>query len=156
MLKDKFNEVYDKFKLNFYKSMFKKINDREASLTAVETFTVEVINLLNRPRVSDVTEFLELSHPNMAYKISSLVNKGYIEKHQSEEDKREYYLVPTEKYYRYNDMKEEYIDRVVKRMEERFTEEELKVLEKAFRITSDELMPEVTEFINKHGLNKEN
>ncbi len=156
MLRDKFNEVYDKFKLNFYKSMFKKINNREASLTAMETFTVEVINILNNPRVSDVTEFLDLSHPNMAYRISSLVNKGYIEKHQSDEDKREYYLVPTEKFYRYNNIKEEYIDIVVRRMEERFTKEELKILEKIFRITSDELMPEVTDFINKHGLNKDN
>lgn len=80
MLDEKFNEVYDKFKLNLYKNMFANLQDREATLTATETFTIEVIHALNRPKVSDVTEFLECSHPNIAYKISSLIKKGYLRK----------------------------------------------------------------------------
>ena len=46
MLEELFNDVYEKFKLNFYKSIFKGFEDREASLTPTEILCVEVINAL--------------------------------------------------------------------------------------------------------------
>ena len=48
MLNEKFSEVYDKFKLNLYKNMFRNLQDREATLTATETFTIEVIHALKK------------------------------------------------------------------------------------------------------------
>lgn len=149
MLDKKFTEVYDKFKLNLYKNMFHNLQGREATLTATETFTVEVINMLNRPRVSDLTEFLEMSHPNIAYKIASLIKKGYVNKVQSEEDKREFYLEVTDKFYKYYEMKEKYLSLVLDRLNEKITPEEAQNLEKILSIMSDELMPEVTDFMNK-------
>lgn len=151
MLDEKFSEVYDKFKLNLYKNMFRNLQGREATLTATETFTMEVIHALNRPRVSDVTDFLEMSHPNMAYKISSLVKKGYLRKIQSEEDKREFYLEVTDKFYDYYAMKEEYLKIVLDRLEKRIGKKDSEKLESILSIMSDELMPEVTKFINRNN-----
>lgn len=147
MLDERFNEVYDKFKLNLYKNMFANLQDREATLTATETFTIEVIHALNRPKVSEVTEFLEISHPNIAYKISQLVKKGYLKKVQSQEDRREFYLECTDKFYRYYDMKTSYVHTVLERLKDRVDESEIEILEKVLGIMSDELMPEVTDFI---------
>ncbi|MDY3007377.1 winged helix DNA-binding protein [Anaerococcus sp. AGMB00486] len=143
-----FDEVYEKFKLNLYKNMFANLQDREATLTATETFTIEVIHALNRPRVSDVTEFLECSHPNIAYKISALIKKGYLKKIQSEEDRREYYLECTEKFYEYYNMKNSYIELVLDRLRKRVDKKDIETMEKILEIMSDELMPEVTKFIN--------
>ncbi len=148
-LEEKFNEVYDKFKLNLYKNMFAKLEDREATLTATETFTMEVIHALNRPRVSDVTDFLEWSHPNIAYKLTALIKKGYLRKVQSQEDRREYFLECTDKFYEYYSMKTSYIKVVLDRLRERVDKKDIETLENILDIMSSELMPEVTNFINE-------
>ena len=48
MLNQAFNEVYTKFKLHFYQEIFRRFQDREASLTTVETFCMESIMALGR------------------------------------------------------------------------------------------------------------
>ena len=78
MLTEVFAEVYEKFKLNLYKHMFVNGGGKEHELTATETFTLEVIHAMKNPKVSQLAEFLEMSTPNVAYKISSLMKKGYI------------------------------------------------------------------------------
>ena len=86
---------------------------------------------------------LKLSSPNAAYKVSNLVSKGYVKKVRSKEDKRESYLVVTDKYREYYNMSNSYVQEVMKRMEERFTPEELATLDKALEIMSEDLMPEI-------------
>ncbi len=147
MLSEVFLEVYEKFKLNFYMNMFLKIKDRETSLTATETFTVEVIHALKNPKVSQLARFLDMSTPNVAYKISSLIKKGYVEKIQSTEDKREYILKATDKFYAYYDGKNEYIETVLKRLEEKMGSENSKKLEEILEVMSNDLMPEINQFI---------
>lgn len=146
MLEKLFNEVYDKFKLRFYKNIFKGFEDREASLTSTEIFCVEVVNALERPTISELTEFMEISKPNMAYRVSKLVNKGYLKKVQSQEDKREYFLEVTDKYNDYNDIKKGYITVVIKRLEDKFSKEDIDKLIEMLDVMSNELMPEVTDF----------
>ena len=51
MLEQAFNEVYTKFKLHFYRAVFGRFQKREASLTTVETFCMEIIMALARPTV---------------------------------------------------------------------------------------------------------
>ena len=109
MVEDIFAEVYDKFKLNFYRNIFQGFAKREASLTATETFCVEVIYALDRPTINQLGNFLQLSQPNIAYKVNNLVKKGYVKKIQSKEDKREYFLEVTEKFHNYYDIKNEYM-----------------------------------------------
>ena len=83
MLHQAFNEVYTKFKLHFYQEIFRRFQDREASLTTVETFCMESIMALGRPTVNEFATFMCISPPNAAYKVNSLVKKGYVEKIQS-------------------------------------------------------------------------
>ncbi len=43
MLEEVFQEVYTKFKLHFYQSVFQRFATREATLTTVESFCMEGI-----------------------------------------------------------------------------------------------------------------
>ena len=147
MLTEVFAEVYEKFKLNLYKHMFVNGGGKEHELTATETFTLEVIHAMKNPKVSQLAEFLEMSTPNVAYKISSLMKKGYIEKIQSKEDKREYILKETEKFHEYYKAKNSYIPIVLDRLAKRFTDEEIDNLEHILKVMSDEFMGEVNRFI---------
>ena len=43
MLEQAFQDVYTKFKLHFYRAVFGRFKRREATLTTVETFCMEII-----------------------------------------------------------------------------------------------------------------
>ena len=73
MLDESFNRVYTKFKLHFYQAVFARWQDREASLTTVETFCMEIINALGNPTINEFSSFVDISPPNAAYKINSLI-----------------------------------------------------------------------------------
>lgn len=148
MLKELFNEVYEKFKLDFYRNIFKGFEGREATLTPTEILCVEVINTLEKPTIKELTEFMETSQSNMAYRVSNLIEKNYIRKIQSEEDKREYYLEPTERFYDYYKIRVQYIDKVIDRVSEEFPEEDIDTLAEILATMSNELMPEVTDIID--------
>src|SRR5699024_6293799 len=49
MLEERFGAVYTKFKLHFYQEIFAHFQNREASLTTVETFAMETIQALGTP-----------------------------------------------------------------------------------------------------------
>lgn len=143
MLQDAFSKVYTKFKLHFYKKFFERAQEREASLTTVETFCMEIIYSINNPTVNEFARVANISSPNAAYKINNLIKKGYLKKVRSENDKREYHLEVTEKYINYYNISYGYIGTVMKRMEGRFSPEELALIEKMLHVMSDELMPEI-------------
>ena len=144
MLDTLFTEVYTKFKLEFYRRIFSRFETREATLTSVETFCVEVIHALNKPTIKEFADFVRISQANAAYKVQSLIKKGYVEKRRSEKDKREYALLTTEKFQNYYDKSAEYVHEVIQRMSERFTVEEIKMLERILTVMTHELMPEVS------------
>ena len=143
MLKDAFSKVYMKFKLHFYQKAFERLKEREASLTTVETFCMEIIYALGKPTIAEFSRVANISSPNAVYKINNLVKKGYIRKVRSDEDKRESYLCVTEKYLEYYNISNSYLLEVMERMEKRFTKEELKFVERVLEVMSEELMPEV-------------
>ena len=143
MLEQAFNQVYTKFKLHFYRSIFGRFQKREASLTTVETFCMEIIMALDAPTVNEFSSFLGISAPNAAYKINNLIQKGYVRKEQSESDKREYHLVVTQKYIDYYNISYRYVSKVVDRIKARFPAEDVAKIEEMLDIISDELMPEI-------------
>lgn len=145
MIYEAFNNVYLKFKMHFYKEVFKKWQDREASLTTVETFCMEIIYALKRPTVSEFAEFANLSSANAADKVNNLIRKGYLNKVQSEEDKRIYYLEVTPKYIDYYNISYQYLKVVMDRVSQKFTPDELKTMEKILKVMDEELMPEGSE-----------
>ena len=143
MLEEKFSRVYSKFKLHFYQEIFARFQSREASLTTVETFGMEAIQALDEPTVNEFASFMRISLPNATYKINSLIRKGYVEKIQSRDDRREYHLRPTEKYRRYYDISNAYVRTVMERIQRRFPAEDCARLEEMLTVLCDELMPEV-------------
>lgn len=143
MLKDSFFNVYTKFKLHFYQEIFRRFQDREASLTTVETFCMETIQALGSPTVNEFATFMRISPPNAAYKVNSLIKKGYIRKIQSTDDRREYHLEATQKYIDYYNISVSYVEEVMNRILARFSPAECGKLEEMLNIVSRELMPEV-------------
>lgn len=143
MLQNTFNRVYTKFKLHFYQKVFERWQDREASLTTVETFCMEIIYAMKKPTINEFATMANISSPNAAYKVSKLINKGYLRKVQSEDDKREYHLEVTDKYLGYYNISYQYLVTVMDRLEKRFSDEELQLITKVLKIMDEELMPEV-------------
>ena len=140
MVSDLFKKVYNKFKMHFYNEVFKKWRGREVSLTTVETFCMEIIHALGKPTVSQFSKFCSLSSANAADKISKLVNKGYLNKVQSEKDKRKFYLEPTQKYLDYYDLSDSYVESVLEKMSTKFTEDEMKTFYKILDVMDRELL----------------
>ena len=143
VLEKSFDRIYTKFKLHFYQAVFTRFQTREASLTAVETFCMEIIRALNEPTINEFASFANISSPNAAYKVNSLIRKGYVEKVQSPNDRREYHLRPTQKYLDYYNVSSSYLKSVMDRVKGRFTQEEAAQLDRMLQIVSQELMPEV-------------
>lgn len=142
MLEKNFVEVYDKFKLQFYRKVFELVRERDGSLSAMEGFSLEVIKMLDQPTVSQFADFLNISQSNATYKVNNLIKKGYLERQNSQVDRREYHLILSEKYYNYMELLTAYELQVVERMKERFSPEDADKLDEMLHIISTELMPE--------------
>ena len=142
MIEKSFVEVYDKFKLQFYRGVFEQVREREGSLSAMEAFSLEVIAMLDRPTVGQFAEFLNISQSNATYKVNSLMKKGYLERQNSTTDRREYHLVLSEKSYRYQSLFSNYEHTVMERLEQRLSPEDAKTFDEILRLMSSELMPE--------------
>ena len=125
MLEKNFIEVYDKFKLHFYREVFNLVREREGSLSAMEAFSLEVINMLGEPTVSRFAEFLNISQSNATYKVNNLIRKGYIVRQNSSTDRREYHLVLSEKFFSYRALMSSYEREVMKRVQARFSAEDI-------------------------------
>ena len=143
MLEQTFSDIYMKFKVHFYQEIFKQINAREMTLSTVEVFCVEIIHALQEPTVNEFANFIQVSSPNAAYKVNSLIKKGYIKKVQSEHDKREYHLRVTPKYFEYYNLSQNYLTEVTKRAEEHFSVEEILKFDQMLEEISKDLMPEI-------------
>ena len=143
MLDEAFARVYTKFKLHFYRKVFERFEDREASLTTVETFCMEIIQALDHPTVNEFASFVQISPPNAAYKVNNLIQKGYLRKVQSADDRREYHLEPTQKYEYYYNLSYSYLSTVMERIKARFSPEDEQKIEQMLQVIADELMPEI-------------
>jgi DNA-binding MarR family transcriptional regulator len=138
-LKNSFLDVFDKIKLLFYRRIFARFERREASLTAVETFSVEVIHSLGEPTISEFADFVGISPENAAYKIKNLIKKDYMRKIQSANDHREFHLQLTERYAAYQRLYEDSIALVMRRVQARITPAEIATCLRVLDVLNDEL-----------------
>lgn len=145
MLSDEIIDIYNKCRLYFYMQVFSRFENREATLTTVESFSMECIKALGEPTIQEFANMMGISAPNAAYKVNSLIQKGYIEKVQSANDKREYHLRPTQKFLNYYNVSYAYVKKLEERCKRRFKPEELEKLDEMLQIISTELMPELDE-----------
>ena len=142
MLEKHFADVYNKFKLQFYRRVFELVRERDGSLSAMEAFSLEVIYMLGQPTVSQFADFLNISQSNATYKVNNLIKKGYLERQNSTVDRREYHLILSEKYYTYMNLYANYELTVMHRVAEHFPPEDVAVFDRILQVMSDELMPE--------------
>ena len=140
MLKENFINVYDKFKLRFYKGVFELVRERDGSLSAMEAFSLEVIKMLDNPTVGQFADFLNISQSNATYKVNNLIKKGYLVRQNSQTDRREYHLVLSEKYHRYMDIFSSYEEAVIERIEKHFSPEDVEKFDNILKVISEELM----------------
>lgn len=143
MLEESFSEVYRKFKIRYYQNVFAQAPDRELSLTTIEAFCVEIIGALDNPTINEFASFINISSPNATYRVNSLIQKGYLEKVQSETDKREYHLKVTDKYYKYYNLSQNYVNIVLERVKKQCSKEDVEAFERVLYTMKEELMPEV-------------
>ena len=143
MLEESFDRIYTKFKLHFYQAVFSQFQTGETKLSAVETFCMEIIRALDEPTINEFASFVNISSPNAAYKVNSLIRKGYLEKVQSPNDRREYHLRPTQKVHDYYNVSSTYVQEVMERVRERFSPAEVALMDQVLEIVGRELMPEV-------------
>lgn len=127
-----FEIIYNEFRLRLYKHIFGIIGEKAGSLSATEYFAAEVVYLLGSPTVTEFAEHLNISSPNAAYKVRSLIEKGYLIKTRTE-DKRSYRLSVTEKFTRYYHKEDSYGAYITKMLEKRLTDEELEYVGRIFR-----------------------
>lgn len=142
MLEKNFTDVYDKFKLQFYRRVFELVRERDGSLSAMEAFSLEVIKMLDEPTVGRFADFLNISQSNATYKVNSLIRKGYLERQHSATDRREYHLILSEKFHSYLDLFSSYELTVMSRIKERFPPEDVACFDRMLAVISAELMPE--------------
>lgn len=143
MLTEVFSEVYNKFRIHFYMQVFSRFENREATLTTVESFSMECIKALGEPTIQEFANMMGISAPNAAYKVNSLIQKGYVEKIQSERDHREYHLRPTKRFDEYYDVNIRYVRLIDERCRKRLSPEDYQKLEELLKVVTKELMPEL-------------
>lgn len=129
MLEKNFEKLYLMFRSNYFKRLLEKIGTKEGSLSATESYCVEIIYLLGKPKVSEFAQYLNLSIPNANYKINSLVKKGYIVKEQSTTDLREQYLCVTDKFVNYYGLNDTVISLLMQQIREKFSQEDIEKLD---------------------------
>jgi DNA-binding MarR family transcriptional regulator len=137
------SDVYRKFRLHYYRDVFHRIKEREQTLSTVEIYCVEIIHWLDGPTINEFANYIDISSPNATYKVNSLIQKGYVEKIQSTTDKREFILKCTDKYYKYWNLNEKYLEIVEDRVRNCLSPEEYEAFNGTLRKISDSLMPEV-------------
>ena len=142
MIEQNMSEIIDKFEMQFFRSIFDLVRERDGSLSAMEAFSLEIIKMLDHPTVGQFADFLNISQSNATYKVNSLMKKGYLERQNSSTDRREYHLVLSEKYYHYEELLTSYEHTVIERIENRFSPEDLAKFDEMLSVISKELMPE--------------
>ena len=130
MLYQKLKTLYEKARLQHYRDLFRRVKERDGSLSATEAFAADVIYLLGSPTVSAFADTLGISQPNATYKINNLVSKGYAVRGGSDADRREGRVSVGERFFSYYNTDYPFIAGSVKKLQEDYTPEQLALLEK--------------------------
>ena len=137
MAQDLLTKLYNTFRLAHYRALFGRIKEKSGSLSATESFSVDVIYLLKEPTIKQFSEYLGISQPNATYKVNQLIQKGYVEKIPSLEDRRETHLQVTDRYIRYSDRGSENLIRALETLKTQFTTQEMETFSRVIRALSD-------------------
>ena len=65
---------------------------QEEGFTARQIVYIDTINILGNPNLGEIARALKLSKPSVTAIVDKLSSKGYIEKFQSDEDRRSFHV----------------------------------------------------------------
>ena len=142
-MQDVMNSIYLKYKLNFYKNLYRN-NRQPDSLTVMEKFCAEAIYALQGPTINELASFIRVSQPNAAYKVNNLVEKGHVEKVRSQKDRRQIHLFVTDKFKKYYQVNYDFVENVQKCLESKIPEEKMQVLKEVLEVLDDGIVEAVT------------
>jgi DNA-binding MarR family transcriptional regulator len=129
MLEKEFEKLYFKFRNKYCENLFSSVTEDKQSLSPTESYCVEAIFLLKRPTVHQFANYVNISQPNATYRINNLINKGYIRKVLSEEDRREYFLEVTDKFSKNYGVNSSFNSELMNGIRNKFTKDEIIMLE---------------------------
>ena len=138
MLEREFERLYYKFRANYCKNLFASV--KEGSLSATDSYCLEVIFLLGRPTVNEFAEYVNISLPNASYRINNLIAKGYVRKTVSEYDRREYHLEVTDVFLNQYGANASFNTKLMNKIRNEFSKEEIDIFEGLIKRIVDELM----------------
>ncbi|NLK99986.1 MAG: MarR family transcriptional regulator [Clostridiales bacterium] len=138
MLEREFERLYYKFRASYCNNLFTSV--KEGSLSATDSYCLEAIFLLGRPTVNEFAEYVNISLPNASYRINNLIKKGYVRKSVSKYDRREYNLEVTDKFLNQYGANTSFNSKIMTKIREEFSKEEIDILEEMIRRIVDEIM----------------
>ncbi len=147
-MQDVMNSIYLKYKLNFYKNLYRN-NRQPDSLTVMEKFCAEAIYALQGPTINELASFIHVSQPNAAYKVNNLVEKGHVEKVRSQKDRRQIHLFVTDKFKKYYQVNYDFVEDIRNCLENKVSEEKMQVFKEVLEVLDDGIVEAVTEEIDE-------
>ena len=109
------------------------ITDEFKDITNNDMHIIEAIGLSGENTMSAVAKRLGITAGSLTTSVNGLVNKKYVTRHRSEEDRRVVFLRLTEKGVRAYEHHREYHRQMTEAVLDRLSEEELPILVKALK-----------------------
>jgi DNA-binding MarR family transcriptional regulator len=97
-------------------------------LTTAQMHYLEIINEMNNPNITELATEMRLTKPTVTVALDKLIQKGYVTKIQSDEDRRSSHLHLTKKGMQINQMHERAHTQFAELMQETLEPEELEQL----------------------------
>jgi DNA-binding MarR family transcriptional regulator len=98
------------------------------SLTHTQMHYLETINMLHNPNITELATSLKLTKPTVTVAVDKFIEKGFLYKIQSDEDRRSAHLHLTEKGKLINQMHDYYHRRIAESFGKNLNNEELESL----------------------------
>ena len=131
MIQENFDIIYKRFRIELYRHVFAIIGKGECSLSATDFFSVETIFLMGNPTITEFAKALCISQPNATYRVKSLIDKGLIEKVETNK-RTTFRLQVTEKFMKYYHDEMGFGNLIFEKLSAHFSEEELEQVDKIF------------------------
>ncbi len=99
-----------------------------SDITMTQMLYLETIARLEQPTFGDIAGHLKVTRPSVSIIVKKLINMGYVNKEQSQDDGRVYHLHLTEKGFRFNELHTEVHKILAQRITENLNTEEIESL----------------------------
>jgi DNA-binding MarR family transcriptional regulator len=101
---------------------------QDEGFTARQIVYIDTIHALGNPNLGEIAKKLELSKPSVTAIVDKLESKGYIDKFQSDEDRRSFHVHLSEKGKNLVKMHNETHNKIVDMIQKNLDDEELETL----------------------------